>query len=83
MVQGALFNQTEIAFILMDHGANAERKNAQGSWHVFIFFIVSLNYHCSVDIASSVSSARSVIYLLCCFCYILELEKKPTNFRKD
>lgn len=26
----ALFNQTEITFILMDHGANAERKNAQG-----------------------------------------------------
>lgn len=26
----ALFNQTEIAFILMDHGASADRKNAQG-----------------------------------------------------
>jgi len=25
-----LFNQTEIAFILMDHGANVELKNAQG-----------------------------------------------------
>ncbi|KAJ6809188.1 vacuolar protein sorting-associated protein 27 [Iris pallida] len=26
----ALFNQTEIAFILMDHGASADSKNAQG-----------------------------------------------------
>ncbi|CAA6658730.1 unnamed protein product [Spirodela intermedia] len=26
----ALFNQTEIAFILMDHGASLESKNAQG-----------------------------------------------------
>lgn len=26
----ALFNRTEICFILMDHGANVERKNAQG-----------------------------------------------------
>ncbi|XP_020701947.1 vacuolar protein sorting-associated protein 27 [Dendrobium catenatum] len=26
----ALFNRTEIAFILMDHGASVERKNAQG-----------------------------------------------------
>jgi len=26
----ALFNQTEIALILMDHGANVESKNGQG-----------------------------------------------------
>ena len=30
LFQAALFNQTEIALILMDHGASLESKNAQG-----------------------------------------------------
>uniref|UniRef100_A0A804QGJ8 FYVE-type domain-containing protein n=1 Tax=Zea mays TaxID=4577 RepID=A0A804QGJ8_MAIZE len=30
LTQAALFNQTEIALILMDHGANVESKNGQG-----------------------------------------------------
>ncbi|PKU74669.1 hypothetical protein MA16_Dca004860 [Dendrobium catenatum] len=30
----ALFNRTEIAFILMDHGASVERKNAQGGFPI-------------------------------------------------
>nr|AAV64205.1 unknown [Zea mays]AAV64243.1 unknown [Zea mays] len=34
LTQAALFNQTEIALILMDHGANVESKNGQDPTHV-------------------------------------------------
>jgi len=33
--QAALFYQTEIAFILMDHGANVQSKNGQG-WFLLL-----------------------------------------------
>lgn len=31
-IQAAVFNQTEIVFALMDHGARLDCKNSQGKW---------------------------------------------------
>lgn len=31
-IQAAVFNQTEIAFCLMDHGAKLDCKNSQGNY---------------------------------------------------
>jgi hypothetical protein len=38
-LQAALFNQTEIALILMDHGANVESKNGQG-WFLLLLKVI-------------------------------------------
>lgn len=35
-MQATLFNQTEIAFVLMDHGASVECKNAQGNSYISV-----------------------------------------------
>lgn len=53
-----LFNQTEIAFILMDHGANVECKNAQGETPIDIAPTM-LQYKMRQKIEESYGNART------------------------